>query len=1033
MCKAVPDPSALPDAGTPPEIIPLCALPQPLLCQPCDEDLDCGGSGGDLCLQDGIHGFCGMDCTFETCPEGYTCGHTARGRQCQPVGQSCDCGPDDLGRLRGCGNESDVGICYGSQVCTLAGWGACSAPAAVAETCNGLDDDCNGLVDDEQDAQTCTRANAFGTCEGPRACLGAAGTRCDAPTPAAETCNYVDDDCDGTTDNPFVDGQGRYVQGAHCGGCGNDCQTLIPNSVATTCALDSNGAPVCRVTACAVGFFPSPDQTRCLQLADSLCEACVKDEDCKGPGSACVDIGAETICTRSCGPGSPFGACPSGYICQGLQCIPQSGTCACNAAQVGMTRSCQVQTCEGFQQCQGSGGGFAWSACDVDSFNPEICDGVDNNCNGDADEGFKNAVTGRYDATLHCGFCNNDCSKYWSEPLQHTTGVCDASTPMPTCQMGPCSTETVGGVSFEWVNVNGDTQDGCECRRVLGNLTTDEPQELAPFVDENCDGVDGVAQHAVFVWAGAQPGGNGSITQPFRTLGQGVSSLLAQPQKRYVLVAEGVYAENVAVGPRVRLYGGYSQTFQKRDPILFQSLIQGQESLLPLGPQAALHAQNIPPGAQAAAVSGFTVRGPDILPAGDDQPGRASYAVMVENASNALRIVGNDILAGKGGQGGRGSTGAQGFGRQVSPALDGADGLNQVKLPGSCPASTNRAGGAGGQNFQCGANGNGGGSVTCPAFNWSTTPVQGAQAPYPPGSPLDGEGGFDWSYDSQSNSNCGHVTESGFPSNIQTHDGHNGKAGPDGQSGQGGAGAPARARFGSTAGNRWVPSSFGAAGGLGGVAAQGGGGGGAGGGTFRFPAGGCQDYELGASGGGGGAGGCGGAGGQQGGAGGASIALFVTFSATPPASQVPVIEHNRIERNTGGAGGNGGFGGAGGQGGTGGFGGIRTTWSGSRGGKGGDGGNGGFGGGGGGGAGGPSFGLLAFRLASPAWQAQNTFLTSGSALTGGSGGAGGSSSGAGATGTAGADGASANFHALIPCAAGCPGGSLCDANGVCAP
>ena len=69
----------------------------------------------------------------------------------------------------------------------------------------------------------------------------------------------------------------------------------------------------------------------------------------------------------------------------------------------------------------------AWSACDVNSFNPEICDAKDNNCNNQVDEGFINSATGRYDTAQRCGFCNNDCTKYFSPVLQHTTGVCDTA------------------------------------------------------------------------------------------------------------------------------------------------------------------------------------------------------------------------------------------------------------------------------------------------------------------------------------------------------------------------------------------------------------------------------------------------------------------------------------------------------------------------------------------------------------------------------------------------------------------------------
>ncbi|MGA9523240.1 MAG: MopE-related protein [Myxococcaceae bacterium] len=1044
-CKVVPDPSAADtiDAGVVAQVA-LCALPQPLLCQPCAQDSECGASGGDHCLpsESGLHGFCGQDCTFEACPDGYACTDSPRGRQCSPIGQTCDCTPDTDGRLRGCATTNDVGTCYGSQVCSSdSGWGTCSAREAVVEDCNGVDDDCDGRVDEDLPAKTCTRTGAVGTCTGPATCQGAAGWRCDAPTPASESCNYVDDDCDGTVDESFADSAGRYVQPQHCGGCGNDCAVLIANSTATTCELEAAGAPTCRVQQCATGFFPSPDGRQCLKLADSLCRACVEDSDCAGPGSRCVSLNGERFCARDCGPGSAFPACPGGYVCSatasGQQCVPANGTCQCTAQQLGNTRSCNVQTCTGYQTCANTASGPAWSGCDVDSFNPEQCDGVDNNCNGQVDEGFRNTATGKYQATEHCGFCNNDCSKYWSPTLQHTTGMCDTVPTVPVCKMGACTTEVVGGTTYEWRDVNGDTEDGCECRRVQGNTTLDQPEELAPFVDENCDGIDGVIGNALFVWAGASPGGSGSLSTPFRTISDALAAFPTSG-KEYVLVAEGTYSENLSVTDGMRLYGGYARDFKKRDPVLHTSTVQG---VVPAGgsaAQAAVHIRNAGQATARTVVAGFSIRGVDQVAAPpDNADGAASVAMLLENAGANARVVNNEIVAGRGGRGGRGTSGTQGFGRQSSTELNGRNGQNGGAQRAPCPAGFGRPGGVGGVNSSCSAaSAIPGGSIVCPSFNWNSNPISGAQTQYPAGSGLNGQGGRDWSFDQMSFSNgldsCSHVTESGFPSNIQSHDGQDGEAGADGNVGTGGASAPARARFGTIVNGRWVPSPLKGTSGGGGGFGDAGGGGGAGGGTAHLSGGPCPLFEFGATGGGGGAGGCGGVGGLAGSAGGASIGVLVVLPNSPGRPQMPAIEGNRIQRNLGGDGGNGGFGGAGGLGGAGGFGGGNTTWSGSTAGKGGEGGNGGAGGGGGGGAGGPSYGILAYRGSGTDWPNQNVFLTSGSSATGGKGGTGGSSSGSGSGGN-GADGASANLMTLVPCSAGCPASTVCDPNGVCVP
>jgi hypothetical protein len=1053
-CKHVPNPSR-PDAGA---FADLCAVPQPLLCQDCSGDLDCGASGGDRCLTTDGGTFCGRDCTFEGCPALYACTAMPDGtRQCLPEGRTCDCVPETIGLQKSCrGQRNQFGACLGNQICQVdGGFTDCVAPVALEETCNGADDDCDAQIDELAPSE-CTRTVGGVTCRGPNVCFASAGLVCTARAPASEACNYEDDDCDGEVDEDFKTGMGpraQYLTTAHCGGCNRDCSKLISNSVTTQCVAPAD-VPTCTVTQCAPGFFPFPGgdgsgglNTTCLALPDTLCSPCQTDADCVGPGSLCITVDNARVCGRDCATGSAYGtACPAGYTCRsqstGSQCVPTSNTCSCTATNLGSTRACQLMsganTCSGFSTCAVAGGNPAWSTCDVNTFNPEICDARDNNCNAQVDEGFLNQATGRYEAATHCGFCNNDCTKYFSPTLQHTTGVCDLAPMMPRCAMGPCLTETVGGTTFEWVNVNAREADGCECRRVQGNLTTDLPDRAAAtgnaasYVDENCDGIDGVIGDAIFVSAGAAPGGNGTRTAPLQTIAAGVAAQQAQ-NKRYVLVATGLYRENVRLFDGAQLFGGYAQDFLSRDPRLNVTSWTG---VAPTGTAIApVHAESLGTAgaARETVVSGFTITGWDatIAPAGAN--GEASIGVYLRDVGPRFVLQSNEIIAGQGGAGGRGTTGTQGFGRQASATLNGQRGTNSTFFPnGTCTPANHRTGGSAGTNAQCGgANGETGGHVVCPVYTFAGN--QGQQQMYqmpPPGS-RNGAGGFDWSFDNLSGPGCSHVTESGFPTSIQPHDGQDGRQGADGTGGTGGAGATNRARFGSIQNGRWVPSPVTAISGQSGLTAQGGGGGGAGGGNARFTAGGCQAWEIGATGGGAGAGGCGGTGGVAGGAGGASLAILIT--ATNPNSPLPTILANRIQRGPGGAGGDGGFGGAGGLGGAGGFGGTAARWSSSVGGKGGEGGNGGPGGGGGGGAGGPSFGVLGYNVQPGSLTTTNTFLTPNGIDTSGFGGVGGSSPGpASSSGTAGTRGTSSNIQALSVCSPGC-GAGTCDTNGVCIP
>jgi hypothetical protein len=1009
----------------------LCAVAQPLLCQDCATDSECGASGADKCLKLDGGDFCGRDCTFEPCPDLYQCAALPNGvKQCIPQGKTCDCLPETLGLKKSCrGPLNAFGACLGNQICQGdGGFTSCVAPLALQEMCNGVDDDCNGGIDDFT-PPTCMRTTNGRTCTGPQRCLATAGLVCAAPEPGDEVCNRQDDDCNGIIDDGFQDG-GVYARIDHCVECQNDCRA-IPHATSTQC-----GPIGCIVLACEAGFFPWPiaAPVQCLALLDTLCRPCGVDADCIGTGSQCLTIDGAKVCGRGCGAGSPLGPCPGGYTCSaGNQCVPLSGTCTCRASTVGATRSCSVSVCKGFEKCQPS---TTWSACDIDTYNPEICDGKDNNCDTRIDEGFRNAATGRYDATTHCGFCNNDCTKYFSPALQHTTGVCDTSPAMPVCTRGPCLTEVMGPTTFEWVDVDGVQPNGCECRRVQGNTTVDLPDRAplpgASWVDENCDGVDGVTTDAIFVSTTAAAGGNGTRTAPLQTIAAGLAAQQAQG-KKYVLVAQGSYRESLRLFDGAQLFGGYSSDFLKRNPqVHFTAIVAQPASSTAL---AAIHAESLGTGAVDTVVSGFTLMGFDASgTTPDGQPGPVSMAVYLKDTGPRFVLQNNDILGGRGGEGGRGVTGPQGFGRQASNALNGVAGIDSTFFPsGSCFGGSARPGGVPGTNVSCGSpttNGTGGGGVVCPVYTF--TGFQGSQQAWTalPVGARQGRGGWDWSFDSMSEPRCGHVTESGWPSAIQPHDGADGLPGADGVPGSAGAGAPSRARNGSVVNGVWVAAPAAAAAGTAGVIAQGGGGGGAGGGVAKFTFG-CQGWEMGATGGGGAAGGCGGLGGQAGGAGGASIGIFIARSG---GGAGPTILGNRIQRGRGGDGGFGGFGGAGGIGGAGGFGGLAQRWSSSTGGKGGEGGNGGPGGGGGGGAGGASYAIAGFNFDVGALSASNTFLTSAATDTGGKGGSGGTSlGGLGSTGTAGVSGASTDLFRFVPCGAGCAGGFTCDANSVCVP
>jgi hypothetical protein len=103
---------------------------------------------------------------------------------------------------------------------------ACAKTNGGVEICDGLDNDCNGKVDDNVAAATIT-CKSKGVCMGTApTCMGQSGWVCKYPSTYQELenttlgCDTLDNDCDGLTDEPFDIGKACVVGSGPCAGTG---------------------------------------------------------------------------------------------------------------------------------------------------------------------------------------------------------------------------------------------------------------------------------------------------------------------------------------------------------------------------------------------------------------------------------------------------------------------------------------------------------------------------------------------------------------------------------------------------------------------------------------------------------------------------------------------------------------------------------------------------------------------------------------------------------------------------------------------
>ncbi|MFZ4577548.1 MAG: MopE-related protein [Myxococcota bacterium] len=355
--------------------------------------------------------------------------------QCDAVDNDCDGLVDEGFTWQGAGVGkvcAGQGGCGPGVVVCLAGKAACStlpggpADASQPEACNGVDDDCDGQTDEGfamGGLPVGSPCLGVGECGIGAVLCGASGEPMCSSNPggsdskmAEEVCNGLDDDCDGQTDeHAFLDGE---PIGAPCEGTG------VCGAGQVVCG--KTGTAVCSTAPGAPGSPASAETCNGL------------DDNCNGA----TDEGFSFLGLSLGGECPGVGACGAGVVS-----CSKSGTATCSTGPDGPDSQAQPEACNGIDDdcdgqtdeklawqgyalggpCLGTGAcgngtvecspmGVAACSTNPDGSDPqgwpEECNGQDDDCDGQSDEGLT-APDG-----LVC-------------PLQ---GVCASAVPELLCQ-----------------------------------------------------------------------------------------------------------------------------------------------------------------------------------------------------------------------------------------------------------------------------------------------------------------------------------------------------------------------------------------------------------------------------------------------------------------------------------------------------------------------------------------------------------------------------------------------------------------------
>ncbi len=446
----------------------------------CDPVNDCL-TDGDPCLE-------GETCDElqDTCVPPVQCGNGT-----MDEGEECDDGPANGTTVCGCQTNCtytpastpclDNEFCNGDEICDGAGTCQPGIPVDCSDDVGCTDDLCDDVND------TCLNTPNNGNCQdNGQYCDGTES--CDPvhdclssgdPCQQGETCDEEQNKCI----PPVLCGNGTVEQGEECDdgpsngsivcGCQLDCTYT---SVNTSCADGAfcNGDETCDgAGTCRTGTPPCPAGTTCNE-SDDACPVDCTDKDNDGYAIEGGDTCGPVDCDDNDGNNHPGNT---------EVCDDQDNDCDDKVDESFGDKgdSCTVGEGEckrtGSMVCNANGTG---TTCDATpgSSSEEICDGKDNDCDGDTDENGK-------------ALCDNGEFCDGKETCTGTGGCKDGSPPCPagiTCNESSDTCPDCTDKDKDGYAVEGGSCGPVDCDD-NNPVTYPGAQEICDGKDNNCNGI----------------------------------------------------------------------------------------------------------------------------------------------------------------------------------------------------------------------------------------------------------------------------------------------------------------------------------------------------------------------------------------------------------------------------------------------------------------------------------------------------------------------------------------------------------------